>query len=78
VNKEIEARRQSCFTGRRQVHFMDQLLGLALNAFGHFIEDIARLTYVPSNVAVRLGRILPAGRSKSLVNRHRWPASARW
>jgi hypothetical protein len=29
VKKEIEARRQSCFTGQRQVHFMDQLLGLA-------------------------------------------------
>ncbi len=36
---------QSCFAGRRQVHFMDQLLGLALNAPGHFIQDISRLMY---------------------------------
>src|SRR5262245_14855118 len=36
---------QSRFAGRRQVHFMDQLLGLALNALGHFIEDIGRLMH---------------------------------
>jgi hypothetical protein len=31
---------QSCVAGRRQVHFMDQLLGLALNTLGHFIQDM--------------------------------------
>ena len=36
---------QSCFAGRRQVHFMDQLLSLALNTFGHFIEDIGCLMH---------------------------------
>src|ERR1700751_1476486 len=36
---------QSRFAGRRQVHFMDQLLSLALNTFGHFIEDIDRLMH---------------------------------
>src|SRR6516162_264000 len=34
---------QSCFAGRRQVHFMDQLLSFALNAFGHFIQDVSCL-----------------------------------
>src|ERR1700731_3851536 len=29
---------QSCFAGRRQVHFMDQLLSFALNTFRHFIQ----------------------------------------
>src|SRR5262245_34799484 len=36
---------QSRFAGRCQVHFMDQLLGLALNTFGHFIKDIGCLMY---------------------------------
>jgi hypothetical protein len=40
---ELIVSRQSRFAVRRQVHFMDQLLGLALNAFGHFIENIGRL-----------------------------------
>src|SRR5438105_3261798 len=31
---------QSRFTGRRQVHFMDQLLRLALHTLRHFIQDI--------------------------------------
>src|SRR5260370_2519050 len=30
---------QSCFAGRRQVHFMDQLLSFALNALGHRSEE---------------------------------------
>jgi hypothetical protein len=34
---------QSCFAGRSQVHFMDQLLRFALNAFRHFIQDIGGL-----------------------------------
>jgi hypothetical protein len=42
---------QSGFVGRRQVHFMDQLLRFALNAFGHFIQDIGRLV----NPATLLG-----------------------
>ena len=42
---------QSGFAGRRQVHFMDQLLRFALNAFGHFIQDIGRLV----NPATLLG-----------------------
>src|SRR6266436_2563704 len=42
---ELIVSRQSRFTGRRQVHFMNQLLGLALNALGHFIEDIGRLMH---------------------------------
>ena len=34
---------QSGFTGRRQVHFMDQLLRFALNTLRHFIQDIGGL-----------------------------------
>src|SRR4029077_10671714 len=34
---------QSCFAGRSQVHFMDQLLRLALHALRHFIQDIGGL-----------------------------------
>ena len=36
---------QSRFAGRSQVHFMDQLLGLALNTFGHFIQYVGRLMH---------------------------------
>src|SRR5258707_13106449 len=36
---------QSRFAGRRQVHFMDQLLGPALNTFRHFIQDVGRLMH---------------------------------
>src|SRR5438132_4874407 len=36
---------QSRFAGRRQVHFMDQLLGFALNTFRHFIQYIDRLMH---------------------------------
>jgi len=36
---------QSCFAGRRQVHFMDQLLSFALNALGHFIQDVGCLMH---------------------------------
>src|ERR1700730_11313381 len=36
---------QSRLAGRSQVHFMDQLLGLALNTFRHFIQDIDRLMH---------------------------------
>ena len=36
---------QSCFAGRSQVHFMDQLLSFALNALGHFIQDVGRLMH---------------------------------
>ena len=36
---------QSGFASRRQVHFMNQLLGLALNALEHFIKDIGRLMH---------------------------------
>src|SRR6266436_7406027 len=35
----------SCFAGRRQVHFMDQLLSFALNALRHFIQDVGCLMY---------------------------------
>ena len=31
---------QSGFASRSQIHFMDQLLGFALNTFRHFIQDI--------------------------------------
>src|ERR1700736_5059230 len=34
---------QSRFADRRQVHFMDQLLRLALHALRHFIQDIGGL-----------------------------------
>src|ERR1700724_1226616 len=34
---------QSRFAGGRQVHFMDQLLRLALHALRHFIQDIGGL-----------------------------------
>src|SRR5216683_7035619 len=36
---------QSCFAGRRQVHFMDQSLSFSLNALGHFIQDVGCLMY---------------------------------
>src|SRR6516162_9349827 len=36
---------QSCFAGRRQVHFMDQLLSFALDALGHFIQDVSGLMH---------------------------------
>jgi hypothetical protein len=42
---ELTVSCQSRFAGRRQVHFMDQLLGLALNTFGHFIQDIRCLMH---------------------------------
>ena len=42
---ELIVGRQSRFAGRRQVHFMDQLLGLALNTFGHFIQYVGRLMH---------------------------------
>src|SRR5438034_11329311 len=42
---ELTVSCQSRFAGRRQVHFMDQLLSLALNTFGHFIEDIGCLMH---------------------------------
>src|SRR6478672_7738936 len=35
----------SCFAGRRQVHFMDQLLSFALNTFRHFIQYVGRLMH---------------------------------
>jgi hypothetical protein len=40
---ELIVGRQSRFAGRRQVHFMDQLLSFALNTFRHLIQDIDRL-----------------------------------
>src|SRR6267378_3901468 len=55
---------------------MDQLLRLALYALRHFIQDIGGLVD-ESIAAARLGRILPAERSRSQANRHRWPASVR-
>src|SRR5580704_15068362 len=67
---------QSGFAGRRQVHFMDQLLRFALNAFWAFYPRYWP-SCEPSNAAGRLGRILPAERSRSPVIRHRWPAWAR-
>ena len=36
---------KSCFAGRRQVHFMDQLLCFALNAFRHLIQNIGGLMH---------------------------------
>src|SRR5262249_137106 len=36
---------QCRFAGRSQVHFMDQLLGFALNALGHFIQDVGCLMH---------------------------------
>src|ERR1700738_1452316 len=63
---------QSRFADRRHVHFMDQLLRLALHALRHFIQDIGGLMD-ESNAAARLGRILPAGRSRIQANRRRWP-----
>ena len=36
---------QSGFAGRRQVHFMDQLLCFALNAFRHLIQNIGGLMH---------------------------------
>ena len=46
TGNELIVSRQSRFTGRCQIHFMDQLLGLALNTFGHFIEDVYRLVHL--------------------------------
>ena len=45
TGEELIVGRQSCFASRRQVHFMNQLLGLALNALEHFIKDIGRLMH---------------------------------
>jgi hypothetical protein len=36
---------QSGFSGRRQIHFVDQLFGAPLNALGHFIQDVGRFMY---------------------------------
>ena len=36
---------QSCFAGRCEVHFMDQLLNLTLNALEHFIQHVGRLMH---------------------------------
>src|SRR6266849_10983724 len=36
---------QSRFPGWRQVHFVNELLGFALDAFGHLIEDVERLMH---------------------------------
>jgi hypothetical protein len=36
---------QSRFAGRRQVHFMDQLLSFALNTLRHFIQDVGPLMH---------------------------------
>jgi hypothetical protein len=74
---ELIVSRQSCFAGWRQVHFMDQLLGLALNTFWHFIEDIGRLVYPASLLGDRAVFLLQ-GDPKARANRRRWPASARW
>src|SRR6516164_1547240 len=61
---------QSRFAGRRQVHFMNQLLWPCPERSWAFYRGYWP-SYAPSNVAVRLGRILPAGRSKSQANRRR-------
>src|ERR1700745_710829 len=58
---------QSRFAARRQVHFMDQLFSLALNTFGHFIENICRLMH-ESTAAALLDHIPPARRSRSQAN----------
>ena len=43
TGEELIVGRQSGFASRRQVHFMDQLLRFALNAFWHFIQDVGCL-----------------------------------
>jgi hypothetical protein len=43
TENELVVTCQSRFANRRQVHFMDQLLGLAPNALGHFSQDVDRL-----------------------------------
>ena len=55
------------YMGRRQVHLMDQLLGLALNTFGHF--PVCWPSYAPSTAAGLLGHMLPAGLSRIQANR---------
>ena len=67
---------QSRFAGRRQVHFMDQLLSLALNTFGHFIEDIGRLMH-PAPLLGYWAIFFLQGDPES-KNRRRWLASVRW
>src|SRR5260370_15697553 len=36
---------QSRFPGWRQVHFVNEMLGFALDAFGHLLEDVERLMH---------------------------------
>src|SRR5258706_138890 len=36
---------QSGFSGRRLIHFVDQLFGAALNTLGHFIQDVGRFMH---------------------------------
>src|SRR5438105_8467122 len=42
---ELSISCQSRLAGRSQVHFMDKLLGLALNTFRHFIQYVGRLMH---------------------------------
>src|ERR1700730_10055054 len=65
---------QSRFADRRQVHFMDQLLRLALHALRAFIQDICGLMD-PATLLGNLTVFFPAGRSRIQANRRRWPAS---
>jgi len=45
TGNELIVRCQSCLARRRQVHFMNQLFGFALNAPGHFIQDVSCLMH---------------------------------
>ena len=67
---------QSCFAGRRQVHFMDQLLSFALNAFGHFIQDVGCLMH-PATLLGDSAIFLLQSDPEAEGTVHRWPALAR-
>ena len=66
---------QSCFAGRRQVHFRGSVSLLCPERFWAFYPG-CWLSYGPSNVAGH-GLYSSAEQSRSRAIRHRWPVWAR-
>jgi hypothetical protein len=56
---------------------MDQLLGLALNTFGHFIQYVGRLMHPAPLLRYRAIFFLQ-GDPESKRTRRQWPASVQW
>ena len=65
TGEELIVGRQSCFASRRQVHFMDQLLGLALNALRHFIQDVSYGWSIRISCQVVVCALATTGRSRA-------------